>query len=308
MINNRLSITYIHAMVVFYSQTIGISNMSESMIENNIEWRSIPGYEGVYSVSNTGLLRSEPREVWGGRAFYNTPQKILKQWVTPDGYSLAGGHYNRKGIQLFVHICVCSAWHGPKPSPKHEVRHLDGDPTNNAIDNLAWGTRSQNIADAKRHGTFPVGVNRPGAKLSPDVAKSICLDTRSCADIAKDYTISEGTVRNIKIGKLWGGWTEEERRTNPWEFKQRFTEDDLALIKDKSNSRSDLAKMFCVSPQSIDAWRRKSCSPTKVKSRLSEEDKTFVKNSTLPRKELSKMFNISVGYISLIRGGCFDRV
>jgi hypothetical protein len=49
---------------------------------------------------------------------------------------------------------VCAAWHGPPPTKAHEVRHLDGNPGNNHYSNLAWGTRSENMLDARRHGTL----------------------------------------------------------------------------------------------------------------------------------------------------------
>lgn len=52
-----------------------------------------------------------------------------------------------------VHQLVCRAFHGEKPSPLHEVRHLDGNPMNNHADNLAWGTKSENAKDRVKHGT-----------------------------------------------------------------------------------------------------------------------------------------------------------
>lgn len=47
---------------------------------------------------------------------------------------------------------VCEAFHGLRPEGM-EVRHLDGNSQNDAASNLAWGTRSENIRDAVRHGT-----------------------------------------------------------------------------------------------------------------------------------------------------------
>ncbi len=43
-----------------------------------------------------------------------------------------------------IHQLVCEAFHGPKPSPKHIVLHLDEDPSNNTPINLRWGTRKEN--------------------------------------------------------------------------------------------------------------------------------------------------------------------
>jgi len=40
---------------------------------------------------------------------------------------------------------VCTAWHGPPPTPKHtRVKHKDFDPSNNTPANLEWATPGEN--------------------------------------------------------------------------------------------------------------------------------------------------------------------
>ena len=58
-----------------------------------------------------------------------------------------------RGNSRCVHELVLLAFVGAKP-PKHECRHLNGDPADNRLENLAWGTRSENIKDAVAHGTW----------------------------------------------------------------------------------------------------------------------------------------------------------
>ena len=64
---------------------------------------------------------------------------------------LADGGGNRPVFK--VHRLVALAFIGPPPSPKHEVCHNDGNPANNAVGNLRWDTRSENVLDQVRHGT-----------------------------------------------------------------------------------------------------------------------------------------------------------
>jgi len=47
---------------------------------------------------------------------------------------------NKKGetAKRYVDELVCEAFHGPRPSPEHEVRHRDGNITNNRASNLMW--------------------------------------------------------------------------------------------------------------------------------------------------------------------------
>lgn len=43
-----------------------------------------------------------------------------------------------------VHQLICEAFHGPKPFDTAVVLHLDEDPSNNAPENLRWGSRKEN--------------------------------------------------------------------------------------------------------------------------------------------------------------------
>jgi len=45
---------------------------------------------------------------------------------------------------------VTEAFIGPYP-PGQETRHLDGDPLNNSVGNLCYGTRAENMQDRVRH-------------------------------------------------------------------------------------------------------------------------------------------------------------
>lgn len=54
-----------------------------------------------------------------------------------------GGNY----ANLYVHQVVCLTFHGPPPFEGALVRHLDNDASNNAAENLAWGTAKDNADD-----------------------------------------------------------------------------------------------------------------------------------------------------------------
>lgn len=111
------------------------------------QWRAIPGYEGRYEVSDQGRVRS-----W--LPYHHTPTpRILKPALTGDranylSVNLTGGGRRWKPK---VHYLVLAAFVGPRPHG-YQVRHLDGDPANNTVANLAWGTASENRWDTIRHG------------------------------------------------------------------------------------------------------------------------------------------------------------
>ena len=62
------------------------------------------------------------------------------------------------GKSFLVHALVTTAFHGQKPSPSHVVCHWDGERLNNAASNLRWGTLSDNLHDAVRHGTHAMSI------------------------------------------------------------------------------------------------------------------------------------------------------
>lgn len=120
-----------------------------------IQYRPIPGAEG-YEAGSDGTIRSVSREVlktWRGVPYLaSLAGRILKPWMAGFGYRYvqlgAGG---QKGP---VHKFVCMAFHGERPDGK-EVAHLDGNCLNNAADNLAWVTHSENEKHKQAHGTAP---------------------------------------------------------------------------------------------------------------------------------------------------------
>lgn len=57
---------------------------------------------------------------------------------------------NRK--RFLIHTLVLEAFVGPRPEGA-VCCHIDGDPTNNHVTNLRWGSYSDNNHDLVRHGT-----------------------------------------------------------------------------------------------------------------------------------------------------------
>lgn len=108
------------------------------------------------------------------------------------------------GRKVAVHTLVAEAFLGEKPSPKHCVRHLDGNPKNNNSSNLAWGTYKQNEDDKHRHGTW---WNRSkGSKLNAEKVMEIkaCIQRgEKDEDIAVKYSVSRPTINRIKNGIIW---------------------------------------------------------------------------------------------------------
>lgn len=111
-------------------------------------WLPVAGYEGSYEVSDLGRIRSIDRRDRQGRMCRGL---VLKLRADRDGYLTF--HTGRPRRVLRVHRLVLLAFQGPAPEGATEVRHVDGDPANNHLANLRWGTSAENKADQVRHGT-----------------------------------------------------------------------------------------------------------------------------------------------------------
>lgn len=128
-------------------------------------WLPIDGYQGFYEVSDLGRVRSVQRltEI-PGHARKRTPdghlqsytrfhpEKIIRPNVN-NGYGHMSIRLHRDGKYRSVglHRLVLEAFVGPCPLGMQGC-HNDGDPANNALENLRWDTPKANQADSHRQG------------------------------------------------------------------------------------------------------------------------------------------------------------
>jgi len=120
---------------------------------HTVEWRDIPGWEGWYQVSNTGLVRSVDRTITSRRGYTYVCKGSIRKLVPCSKYGHLSVQLRRNGavLGMSVHRAVLAAFVGPCP-PGMECCHNDGDPTNNHVSNLRWDTSAANSRDKIRHG------------------------------------------------------------------------------------------------------------------------------------------------------------
>lgn len=161
------------------------------------EWRDIDGYDGKYQVSNFGQVRSFK---------YKTP-RILR----------AGLMQGYLGVQLCkngtiktckVHRLAAQAFI-PNPDNKPQVNHIDGDKTNNRVDNLEWCTGAENATHA-----LVTGLQKSGAKLynakftdeqASEILKLYVKGSREFGSVAlsKKYGVSHNSILRLIHGQSY---------------------------------------------------------------------------------------------------------
>lgn len=109
-----------------------------------------PGYEGelwkYYSQNRDYAVSTY------GRVYSCKSNKFIQPGKGRGGHLQIQMWHLGTETYVYIHRMVAEMFI-PNPDGLPVVRHLDGNPTNNVVWNLAWGTVKDNYEDAVRHGT-----------------------------------------------------------------------------------------------------------------------------------------------------------
>lgn len=162
------------------------------------EWREIEGFPG-YRVSNHGRVESTRT---------GSPKIMVPVAI--------GGRHRHLTVKLSrgargteqkwqIHRLVMRAFAGES---ELQVNHIDGNPTNNRLENLEYVTCRENVLHARRTGLHtwrPTGSKHGRSKITEQDVTAILesLATETAASIARRYGLTKGSVLRIKSGHGW---------------------------------------------------------------------------------------------------------
>ena len=116
-------------------------------------WKDLPGFEGIYQVSNLGRVKSLSREVfYKNGVIHPIKEKILTPCIVGKGYLQIHLRKDGKSFKKYLHRLVAMTFI-PNPDNLPEVNHISEDKTDCSVTNLEWISHLDNI----RHGT---GIQR----------------------------------------------------------------------------------------------------------------------------------------------------
>lgn len=155
------------------------------------EWRPVKGYEGLYEVSNIGRVRN-PR-------LHN---RFLKPYKHPAGHLRVtlGRNVEHICLHCLVHRLVYESFVEPIP-PGKVIRHLNGNPRDNRVANLALGTQQDNMRDIYAYGG-KTGRGRLTNAQVITIRQRLMSGERQAA-LASEYQVSVQTISNIKTGRTF---------------------------------------------------------------------------------------------------------
>lgn len=150
------------------------------------------GYEGIYKVSDTGIVYSVGTN-WRGYGM-----RPMGVHLDRYGYLKVVLTANKIRKKLSVHKIVAMAYLGERG--ELQVRHLDGNKVNNSLSNLKYGTAKENAEDRHLHGNTAIGQKIGTSKLTDAQVEEIRRANIKFVDmsiLAAKYNVSCACISMI---------------------------------------------------------------------------------------------------------------
>lgn len=166
---------------------------------DNQKWYPLKNFEDYFEITQNGLVRSKPRQIFNGRGYFTTKSKILK-------YGLAWGKYysvdlfiNNKNFKRRVHRLVAETFI-PNPLNLPQVNHKDTDKFNNNVDNLEWCTNKENVNHAHNMGLHD-GWKKITSELVEVIQKDYKENIITQEELAIKYNLGIISIHKILSNK-----------------------------------------------------------------------------------------------------------
>lgn len=174
-----------------------------------VEYRDIPGFPG-YRAGSNGTIWSRWRTCRQGKILTDHwhQMKLSVQKKRSEGrrYLYLNLCRDGKPTTFHVHRLILLAFVGPRPEGM-ECRHLDGNPANNNITNLTWGTKQENTEDCRKHNRYHVGEKHPRSKLTTEqvieIRRRYATNKLLLRELAEEFNVNIANISTIIKRKSW---------------------------------------------------------------------------------------------------------
>ena len=152
----------------------------EYIDENNVKWKSIYGYEGLYEIGTNGHIKYLTKD--GKKHDMSINDNGRK------GYLIVQLRKNGKRSSKLVHRLVMENFKPLENMNDLQVNHIDGNNKNNDISNLEWVTAKENMKHANDNGL----VNNQSVFFKYNGKKYFYIH-----EIMKEYDLSVQEAQNV---------------------------------------------------------------------------------------------------------------
>jgi hypothetical protein len=143
------------------------------------------------------------------RVWSNVDNRFIGGYTNKNGYTDFSLRVNGQRARKYLHHMLGEAFI-PNPNNYPMIRHLDDNPLNNDLDNLAWGTQLHNMSDCIDNGHFRYFTKEDieranAARRTPVVAIRIkdgkILHFISQQEAARQLRLNQSSVHGVLCGK-----------------------------------------------------------------------------------------------------------
>lgn len=166
-------------------------------------WKPVVGFESFYEISSESRIKSLARIDSRG---FNRKERMMNPHKDSHGYYVVGLTVNGKTSYRKVHQLLLEAFVGPRPSSEHVGRHLNDNPADNSLLNLAWGTHQENKDDSVRNDSHSRGERNRHAVLNETQVREVKVLKglgKSDKELAAIFGVTRGTINKISTGRTW---------------------------------------------------------------------------------------------------------
>ena len=167
-------------------------------------WKSIPGWEDRYEVSDQGRIRSKDMQVGTKRPgiFATRKGRMLEPIPKGGRYLCVTLAQKNRREQWFVHDLVLLTFKGFKPKGL-EALHADDNKMDNSISNLRYGTKEENEKDRQKNGRVCKGERHGCARLTDTDIKDIRASAMPGAELASKFGVGLPHIWAIRARRVW---------------------------------------------------------------------------------------------------------
>lgn len=172
-------------------------------------WKKIQKFNNEYEISNLGNIRSIHSILIRSNGRPHTRKsKILKPALNRSGYFAGSVCVNKKMIPYTIHRLVAENFID-NPNNKLEVNHKNGIKIDNRVENLEWVTRQENMNHAYENGLVRIlkgsniGTSVLNEEQVKEIRKKFIPRVYSRIKLAKEYNVSEATIKDILYRRTW---------------------------------------------------------------------------------------------------------
>lgn len=168
-------------------------------------WKEIEEFEGYYLISNFGRVFSTSKlrsvNFEKGKSQRLGRNLILSPYKTKNGYLQISFKLYPINKKRYIHRLVAKAFIS-NPDNKKQINHLDGNKSNNRVENLEWCTNQENRNHAVKNFLQKTLLNK---KQVLEIRSKFIPRKYPAIKLAKEYGVSKSCIQGVlyNLTKTW---------------------------------------------------------------------------------------------------------